>query len=244
MGKKTRKKGGGGQNNVSLSGSIPTIEESLSQKNHTDEVGRMLCEHNRDYCHICCVDHRLGNRSIEEGAGLKKKETELENVARMYATMLRALRGMERMDPLPSEEVFEQNRHRRDIFRGKLDRFAEAEEDVQSVIKRAIDKENSDELDMQAKMQSMSLLNPGQTKFELGGEESQTIYDEFVKGPQGKETRADYYTCSYCGKTGTIKLQQCSRCKKASYCSRECQSAAWPAHKKDDCVKSEKEAKN
>ena len=32
MGKKTRKKGGGGQNNVSLSGSIPTIEESLSQK--------------------------------------------------------------------------------------------------------------------------------------------------------------------------------------------------------------------
>ena len=52
MGKKTRKKGGGGQNNVSLSGSIPTIEESLSQKNHTDEVGRMLCEHNRDYVRL------------------------------------------------------------------------------------------------------------------------------------------------------------------------------------------------
>ncbi|KAM4067326.1 plasmid pRiA4b ORF-3-like protein [Hirsutella rhossiliensis] len=29
----------------------------------------------------------------------------------------------------------------------------------------------------------------------------------------------------------TNSLQRCSRCRKAAYCSRECQSAAWPSHK-------------
>jgi len=253
MGKSSKKKGvasrqgksydiGGGKN-VSLTAQMPTISDCLLSKDHTDDVGRMFCEHNRDYCHICCVDHRMCNRQIEESAGIKKKETEMDNAARMYATTLRALRGMERMVPRPSEEVFAQNRQYRDEYKEKLDRFAQAGEDVQSVLKQAIDKENSDELDMNAMMQSMSKLNPGQTKFEIGGEESQNIYDEFVKGPQGKESRFDYYTCSYCEKAGTVKLQQCSRCNKASYCSRECQVAAWPAHKKNDCVKSEKEAK-
>jgi len=254
MGKSSKKKGAashqgksydvGGVNNVSLTkAEKPTISDCLSSKNHIDDVGRMFCEHNRDYCHVCCVDHRLCNRQIEESAGIKKKETESENAARMYATALRALRGMERMVPRPSKEVFEQNRQFRDEFKEKLDRLAEAGEDVQPIMKRAIDKENNDELDVNAMMQSMSKLNPGQTKFEMGGEESQKIYDEFVKGPQGKESRADYYTCSYCEKAGTVKLQQCSRCKKASYCSRECQVAAWPAHKKNDCVKSKIEAK-
>jgi hypothetical protein len=43
-----------------------------------------------------------------------------------------------------------------------------------------------------------------------------------VKPPEEPLDRADYYTCAYCGKTGTAKLLQCSRCKKVSYCGRDC----------------------
>jgi hypothetical protein len=255
--KKSKKKGGGGGGqtkktfsvgggqDVSLtSGSMSGIEDFLSSTNKnkdlTDAVGRMFCEHNRDYCHICCVDHRMGNRVMEEAAGLKKKESELEKAARMYATALGALKGMERMQPRPSEEDFERNRQWRDEYKEKLDRFTSPgqEDVVRSVMRRAIDKNHSDELEIQAMTETMARLNPGQTKFEIGGDESQQkIYDEFIKAPQGNENRADYYTCSYCGKTGTVKLLQCSRCKKASYCGHDCQAAAWPAHKKNECVK-------
>merc|ERR1719253_613539 len=91
--------------------------------------------------------------------------------------------------------------------------------------------------------QTMSRLNPGQTEFELGGEESQHIYDEYVSGPKQKENRSDFFTCDYCGKTDTKKLMVCARCKKVSYCSKDCQKAAWPAHKKNSCVKADTEAK-
>ena len=38
--------------------------------------------------------------------------------------------------------------------------------------------------------------------------------------------------CGYCGKSdGTLK--SCSKCRLASYCSKECQTAAWPEHKKE-----------
>ena len=52
--------------------------------------------------------------------------------------------------------------------------------------------------------------------------------------------------CSHCGKAQSAeddnggiarneaagKLKECSRCRLVSYCSRECQAAAWPKHKK------------
>jgi len=250
MGKKSKKKGGGGKKKsysvgggqeVSLSSSM-VLEDILSRSDdHTDEVGRMFCKHNQDYCHICCVDHRLMNRVMEEDAGLKKKETELEETARMYAVCLGALKGMERMQPRPSEETFEEQRRWRDDYRDKLDRFASQpgqRDEVQSVLRRAIDKNHSGDLEVQAMTEKMASLNPGQTEFTIGGDESQQkIYDEFIRAPQGNENRADYYTCSYCDKTGTEKLLQCSRCKKVTYCSPDCQMAAWPAHRKNECVK-------
>lgn len=260
MGKKSKKKtkkgrngGGNAQHNVLNDGGVCLraaplpIDESRSTygglpEMHTDEVGRMFCVHNRDYCHICHCDHRPMNRTIEEEAGLRKKTTPVEEAAKMYATASRALRGMERMKPRPSEEVFEENRRWKEEQEEKLRRFQEEGEDVEAAIRRAVDEERSSELEMEAMVQSMSRLNPGQTEFEFGGAESQRIYDEFVKGPKEKSTRCDIYTCSYCGDTGTKKLQRCSRCQKAHYCSTECQKAAWPAHKKE-CVRAEKEPK-
>lgn len=44
----------------------------------------------------------------------------------------------------------------------------------------------------------------------------------------------DKSVCSHCGKQSAegLKLSVCSRCKSASYCSRECQLADFPSHKK------------
>jgi len=180
------------------------------------------------------------NRIVEESAGLKKKTTPVEEAANMYATTITALRKMEHMRPRSSEEMFEQNRQYKKEYEEKLRRFAEAGEDVESAIKKAMDRETSETIEFEAMMQNMARLNPGQTEFELGGTETQEIYDEFVKGPKTKDSRADAYTCSYCSKTSTKALQACSRCKKPSYCNAECQRAAWPAHKKE-CIKTDKE---
>uniref|UniRef100_A0A7S4ULF1 MYND-type domain-containing protein n=1 Tax=Ditylum brightwellii TaxID=49249 RepID=A0A7S4ULF1_9STRA len=234
MPKKSKRKG----KTVSSTPSFDGLMDS-----YTDEVGRMFCtEHGRDYCHVCCVDYRMGNRVQEEAAGLRKKD-EVEDAARMYATCLRALRGMERMHPRPSEEIFAQNRQWRDEQKALLDKFAEEGHDVAPVIQKAIVREESDELEMNAMTEQMARMNPGQTHFEIGGEESQKIYDEFIRPPKTKSTRGDYFTCAYCGKTSDKKLLMCSRCKTYSYCGRECQKAAWPAHKKNECVKKETEAK-
>ncbi|KAL7628322.1 hypothetical protein AAE478_002522 [Parahypoxylon ruwenzoriense] len=36
-----------------------------------------------------------------------------------------------------------------------------------------------------------------------------------------------------CSKTSdSVALQQCSRCRKVAYCSKDCQAASWPGHKK------------
>ena len=41
---------------------------------------------------------------------------------------------------------------------------------------------------------------------------------------------SDVHSCDHCGKTNANA--QCSRCKSAYYCGRECQSASWKEHKK------------
>lgn len=225
---------------------MPDIDSLLNDntKNKTDDIGRMFCSaHNKDYCHICSVDHCMCNKIMEEQAGLRKPPTAVEEAAKMYAVIVNALNGMERMQPRPSEAVFEDHRRSKSEYETKLQAFAEQGEDVESAIRKAMDEEKCSSIEMEAMAQAMARLNPGQTQFEMGGVESQKVYDEFVKGPEAKESRADVYSCSYCGtKTSAKKLSGCSRCKMATYCSRECQEAAWPAHKKE-CVKVSKEPK-
>jgi hypothetical protein len=54
----------------------------------------------------------------------------------------------------------------------------------------------------------------------------------------GAMVKSSKRSCLHCGRRGDIK--QCSRCHKASLCSKECATAAWPTHKKD-CKKWKKE---
>ena len=41
--------------------------------------------------------------------------------------------------------------------------------------------------------------------------------------------------CNFCGKIES-DMKQCSVCKRASYCSRDCQKKAWKAGHKNECV--------
>jgi hypothetical protein len=47
--------------------------------------------------------------------------------------------------------------------------------------------------------------------------------------------KAAYYQCDYCNKKAAL---QCSRCKAAVFCNKECLKKAWPKHKKN-CVAKE-----
>jgi hypothetical protein len=82
----------------------------------------------------------------------------------------------------------------------------------------------------------MAIANQGKSKLRFGGVELQKLYESSVKPSETPIDRADFYTCAYCGKTGMAKLLQCS-CTKVSYCGRDCQIAAWPCHKRMECVK-------
>ena len=48
--------------------------------------------------------------------------------------------------------------------------------------------------------------------------------------------------CSYCGESNPPS--NCSRCKAARYCNRECQSLDWRRHKIEDCVSSSSSTNN
>ena len=203
----------------------------------TDDIGRCFCkDHRRELCHECCLSFDMPNRLAEERAGLKKPRTAIEEAADEWALATHALQGMKRMVPLPSEAVFEQNREYLRKAEEKLKQFRDAGDSVEPAMKKALDAEHMHQVGQDALVQAWAQENPGKRNFEIGGKETQKLYDKVVAPPSVKSNKAEKFTCNYCGKTSTVKLLLCGRCQKVSYCSKECQTPAWKAHKKQ-CVK-------
>lgn len=144
-----------------------------------------------------------------------------------------ALRGMELMTPRPPEAVFAKNRDFERQADEKLKQYPTAE--VEAAMKKAIDAQVRTETERTALMQAWAKQNPGKTRFDVGGKETQDLYDKVLSKPVTKITREDNLTCSYCNKSSTVPLQRCSRCKVVTYCGRDCQLAAWKAHRKE-CI--------
>jgi hypothetical protein len=182
---------------------------------------------------------------VEEEIGMRKKRSELEVAAEEWAVCFNALKNMERMDPRPSEAIFEMNRQFLRENEEKLRRLEDAGvEDVETAKRMALDEQTVSDIERDAIVQEMQRRNPGQRNFELGGAETQEIYEKIAAVPKTKTTRADKYTCAFCGKTRADKaLMCCSRCKMVSYCSKECQISHWKHHKKE-CKDKEKEPKS
>jgi MYND finger len=59
---------------------------------------------------------------------------------------------------------------------------------------------------------------------EFGGKETQALYDKVAAAPPSGR-------CAHCLREAAAK--KCSPCKAVRYCSKECQTAAWKAHKKE-----------
>jgi hypothetical protein len=197
-----------------------------------DEIGRTFCkQHRREVCHECCMSFDIQNRMAEENAGLIKKKTELEVAAARKALVVSALEGMELMIPRPSPEVFETNRGYLREAEEKLKKFAAQGKDVDTPYREALEAERAKRMETDALVQAWSKENPGATEFNFGGPESQKLYEKVAATPTISSNRAEVYTCYYCKDTSTEKLSMCGRCKKVSYCSKECQRAAWQAHK-------------
>ncbi len=185
-----------------------------------DEIGRCFCKaHNREVCHICCMSFDCPNRLAEERAGLRKKRTEVEEAAEEKVTAMFALKGMEEMVPRPNEEVFKMNRKYLKMADEKLKRLEASgkwsPQDIQSAVEKAIDESKRTEIERHAMVQALSKQNPGKTKFELGGQESQDIYDQIISNPAMRKNRSEQFTCSYCSKSSTERLSMCARCKKS-----------------------------
>jgi hypothetical protein len=198
----------------------------------SDDIGRCFCkDHRREVCDKCCLAFDIPNRMAEERAGLRKPKTQVEEAAEDWAVATFALQGMEQMHPRPTEAVFAQNNELLREADEKLKRFQEAEQDVRGAMERALDNLPMHQVNRDALVQAWSKQNPGKPNFEVGGKETQELYDQFVAGPSAKDNRAEKSTCNYCNSTSTKKLMLCVRCRKVSYCNRNCQKAAWKAHK-------------
>ena len=61
-------------------------------------------------------------------------------------------------------------------------------------------------------------------------EEEEVAVDAVTSPPVYAKDGKLAKTCLACGK-GDGKLMRCSRCRSVFFCSRQCQTAAWPAHK-------------
>lgn len=64
-----------------------------------------------------------------------------------------------------------------------------------------------------------------------GGEKAEKAVHKALRSDAKRLGRQ--FVCDYCGKHSNAKLSACARCKFIFYCGRECQRAAWPAHRAD-----------
>jgi MYND finger len=64
----------------------------------------------------------------------------------------------------------------------------------------------------------------GGNHMEFAGKETQDLHDKVAAAPPSGR-------CAHCLREAAAK--KCSRCKTVRYCSKECQTAAWKAHKKE-----------
>jgi hypothetical protein len=178
-----------------------------------DEIGRIFCKaHRREVCYECCMMFDWQNRQIEEDAGLRKKKSEAEKAAREYAIAATALRGMDRMIPRPSPEIYDLNRSYLRTADVKLRNLKQAgEQGVDEAIRNALEELNASLMERDALMQAWAEQNPGKRNMEYGGPEIQKLYDLIVAPPEPKANRAEKFTCSYCKVSSKTKLLQCGR---------------------------------
>jgi hypothetical protein len=197
-----------------------------------DDIGRMFCkEHRRAVCHVCGFDFQMMNEDVEANAGLRKKKSEVEQVAEDFEAASVSLNYMRQQGM--TGPMYEQAKQYYDEAQTKLRRLEGQGQghDVQAALEKAAETTRTTEANRNALMQAWAKENPGKRVMEVGGEDTQRLFDQFVAPPPTNYTHVEKFTCSYCDKSSATKLLLCGRCKRVSYCGKECQTVAWKAHK-------------
>jgi hypothetical protein len=209
---------------------------------YTDEIGRCYCSaHRRDSCHECFLDFVMPNEMVEAQAGLRKPPSRAEELAKEKVMLERGIDYMMKRLPSTQEQSMRDNLdyHQKELARVEKElkklRAKGKSEEIQKAITAQVEQGRAQDADLQSLSRAYAKKHPGATTFEVGGKETQELYDQFVaKPPSSKEDQADDpYTCSYCRKNSTKELPSCARCKKQAYCSKACQKTHWKSHKKE-----------
>lgn len=204
---------------------------------YTDEHGRCFCnKHRRAACHECGYDFTMLNEMAEEQTGLRKPKTEVEEQAEQVAqaqVALAKMRGDPRYTQAEMAPTVKWLQDSASKIKALLQSGATTQAEVDEAMQKYMAKEHANEASTRAVFQAWQKENPGKTAMEWGGEDTQRLYDAVASAPPSATSGAvDTRTCDWCGKSsGEAKLLACSACKKANYCGKECQKAAWKGHK-------------
>ena len=211
------------------------------EDHYNDEIGRCYCSaHRRDSCHECCMDFTMMNEMTEVQAGLRKPKSRAEELAEEKVMLERGIAFMMQQPPSTRQNMQGNLEfHQKELARvGKELKELKAKGksgEIQEAIAAQVEQARAQDADMLSLAQAYAKLHPGATTFEVGGKETQELYDQYVaKPPSSKKDQAnDPYTCSYCRNNSTKELPACARCKKQAYCSKDCQRTHWKSHKKE-----------
>jgi hypothetical protein len=180
------------------------------------------------------------NEMTEAQAGLRKPPSKVEELAEEKIMLQRGIAFMMQQPPSTRHSMRDnleyQNKELARVEKELKKLKAEGKSgEIKEAIAAQVEVARAQDADLQSLTQAYAKKHPGATSFEVGGKETQELYDQFVaKPPSSKEDQtSDPYTCSYCRKNHTKELPSCSRCKKQAYCSRACQKTHWKSHKKE-----------
>jgi MYND finger len=110
---------------------------------------------------------------------------------------------------------------------------AATQADVDAALSKAREKYAGKDSELRAVYHAWKAENPQKTIMEVGGADSQRLYDAVAsKPPSAAVDAVDKRVCGWCKKNyGEQQLLVCGACRAVSYCDVTCQRAAWEGHK-------------
>ncbi|KAJ3058422.1 hypothetical protein HDU99_006809 [Rhizoclosmatium hyalinum] len=192
------------------------------------------------------MDFRMTNELAEIRAGLRPEPTKLQKLAEERTILQRGIRFMRGPAGVPPVMKANYDFHVQQLAKveKEIEELTKAESDrkeLEEATAKSRAKYASQDADTRAIAMAMAAKNPEKTSFELGGVETQELFEKVASVPL-KKSEADPNTCSYCQKPSIVSLKYCARCNAVRYCDANCQKLAWKGHKLE-CQPAEKKTK-